>query len=1282
MNSFIDLDLLKIGDDSKKIYDIDSAIKESNVTVILGAPGSGKSSLLSLFEEKNVTVAKKMSFQDFDINPEIDSNIQYLLLDGLDEFRNAIRDNKTGILKKVALKIKKAYSNLNVAIACREMDWFGNSDEDALKSFLQTDVQVFAVQPLSDEKKSDLLNKIGTDRIDESYKELVLNHELFDNPQILKMFVDVCQKGEPKDINTKADLFRYYITFSQEHNVENRDNGINQLEPDLFEKIAGYMAYYYMFANINGFNSDVCQKISSNEHGYRLEDINIVAHSKLMQSGSFGHRMIAEYLSAKYLYEEKIKKESWPIERMKALLTGGENIVFSECRGVYAWLCFFSKDQSLIEIDPFLQYQYGDNSLFVDEEKLKIIRAIRKYSESKPYFMKYSNRNKAFTLAWDGDEDDLISLYRESWNEKNHFLHFLNDILLVHSENPPLKLQEFTKEVISRKELESYYKVSLLEILKKDFAGLQEILKGIKDGRIEDERNELKDKILGVLYPECIKPNDIVSYVESYKPYKVFCNRFGYLMNTPDENLDEVLRQLGPKLASFEEVNLRRAYEDVLGRYFIYLLNSVPENIFWEKIEFYNAHLKSNHIYWKAQESLCREEISEEKKVDLYTSYLSMTTPKNEAEEESCYKTQIYIIGLALNLKPRSTYALIEKLLKENSDKYFQQRLINELARDYNIYKADQFEELKEKMLILGKKYGVLESVRAFISSQEKIIAESQKWKDDNPYFKEVQAKIEENEQYIATLSDEDKSRNLGIQCACSYYYLHHFNDSYDEKIIKIREQTYEMFCDILKKQFDKNLNSGRIFHEITSIKCMAEKTPMQTRDIDFIYMAMLVLNDEYDFSSIVDDDVREYFYIISIMINRTANIRHSRYEQYFESNDLNNSIVVLKKFFEYYVQTIDANEDAKNVLLNVVRGDNDGKKTLMKLKQILSFIPPVKTERYKYLIGRFLDEYALLLDVEDLEKIIVDDGELNKKLQSLIVLKKKDDTKVNKELVVLLYHFLANNLDKIPEDQEVFFLKSLLKEYKEESILDEENGDVTLERSLMMDLRYNSFLSGVKGDRGYKVLGLLLEDNELSDFWKKRLKTRKSELSEEINENHIAKMTLEKAKEYIFNRTYINELDFWKDVCCKFLLIKREIEGNRENQKDAFYLGSGKSRDEEGCRDLILIKWNDKYSMIAKATKEKYEANNRVDINLQCLMGISAEVQVECKKDSNRQIMTGIPDQLVDKYLRNKNVNYGIYLVFCFKKTDLEKLKSDLKNTIPPDYSEKIEVMYMDLNL
>ena len=101
---------------------------------------------------------------------------------------------------------------------------------------------------------------------------------------------------------------------------------------------------------------------------------------------------------------------------------------------------------------------------------------------------------------------------------------------------------------------------------------------------------------------------------------------------------------------------------------------------------------------------------------------------------------------------------------------------------------------------------------------------------------------------------------------------------------------------------------------------------------------------------------------------------------------------------------------------------------------------------------------------------------------------------------------------------------------------------------------------------------------------------------------------------------------------------------------------------------------------MIAKATKEKYEANNRVDINLQCLMGIPAEVQIECKKDNNAQIKAGIPDQLVGKYLNKKNVNYGIYLVFNFKNKDLENLRKSLVATIPKGYENKIDVKCLDL--
>lgn len=377
MSDYIELDLLKDEDPSAKIYNIDSAIKESSIAVILGAPGSGKSSLLELFKNKNLSNTTKRSFQEFDFNSDVDDSTQYLLLDGLDEFRNAQRDNKTGILKKIALKLKQLDKKVKITIACREMDWLGNTDEDALKSYLQNDVQVFTIEPLNEQKRIELLRYFGLNEIEDSFKTLIIENELFDNPQILKMFVEIYKKNPSICVTTKAELFEYYIDFSQEHNEENLVNGINLIEPDLFKRNAGYIAYYYMFANIKEFNGESCRKISSVGFGYNINDLTIVLHSKLMQGGTFAHRMVAEYLAAKYLYEEKIKKELWPTSRMKALLTNGENIVFSEYRGVYAWLCFFSKDQNLIEIDPYLQYQYGDNSLFANEEKLKIILAIK-----------------------------------------------------------------------------------------------------------------------------------------------------------------------------------------------------------------------------------------------------------------------------------------------------------------------------------------------------------------------------------------------------------------------------------------------------------------------------------------------------------------------------------------------------------------------------------------------------------------------------------------------------------------------------------------------------------------------------------------------------------------------------------------------------------------------------------------------------------------------------------------------------------------------------------------
>jgi hypothetical protein len=112
------------------------------------------------------------------------------------------------------------------------------------------------------------------------------------------------------------------------------------------------------------------------------------------------------------------------------------------------------------------------------------------------------------------------------------------------------------------------------------------------------------------------------------------------------------------------------------------------------------------------------------------------------------------------------------------------------------------------------------------------------------------------------------------------------------------------------------------------------------------------------------------------------------------------------------------------------------------------------------------------------------------------------------------------------------------------------------------------------------------------------------------------------------------------------------------------------------------MLRLKDKYGDDIELTKEKYEGDNRADINIKYKANTSFEVQVECKKDNNSDIDTGIPNQLIGKYL-SSSAQYGIYLIFYFgkDKRNKEKLHDDLVNTIPPEYKNKIEVICIDLS-
>ena len=120
------------------IFYLKDAIKNNELTVVLGAPGSGKSTILEKYKEEveNVDLVSIKRFLKLNVN--ITNETKVLLLDGLDEYRGVSND-KTFIIEELAAKldvIKRTNKKIRIVISCREMDWYGENDRNALKNEL------------------------------------------------------------------------------------------------------------------------------------------------------------------------------------------------------------------------------------------------------------------------------------------------------------------------------------------------------------------------------------------------------------------------------------------------------------------------------------------------------------------------------------------------------------------------------------------------------------------------------------------------------------------------------------------------------------------------------------------------------------------------------------------------------------------------------------------------------------------------------------------------------------------------------------------------------------------------------------------------------------------------------------------------------------------------------------------------------------------------------------------------------------------------------------------
>jgi len=371
--------------------------QDCSAYILLGPPGSGKTTIFK--QEAEQQGGDFITARDF-ITLDQEYNKTPLFIDGLDEQRAGEGDGRT-TLDKIRNKLNKL-NKPKFRLSCREADWLGSNDEENIKKVSQdNNIKILQLDPLNLEDirqilKSDEFNIPDPDQFISQAKINGLDG-LFTNPQSLKMLALAVGTGNNWPENRKAVFELACESLVKEHNEEhsiatrsNRSN-INALIND-----CGQLCTILLLKGLEGFadNENHNHILLDEISGIKQNTIRFCLQSKLFSSPSPGkyipiHRQVAEFLAGRYL--SKLVNEGLPTARILALITGYDDRVVSELRGLSAWFASHNK-LSRTEIfarDPLGTILYGD--LITPDMESEICKILNSIS--------YSNTEQSFLLV-------------------------------------------------------------------------------------------------------------------------------------------------------------------------------------------------------------------------------------------------------------------------------------------------------------------------------------------------------------------------------------------------------------------------------------------------------------------------------------------------------------------------------------------------------------------------------------------------------------------------------------------------------------------------------------------------------------------------------------------------------------------------------------------------------------------------------------------------------------------------------------------------------------------
>ena len=521
-----------------------SHYNDTKAWVLLGDPGSGKSTTFEALAKLHGHTL--ITARDFiELEPPPGGYPVPIFIDGLDEYTAGSGDGFTAI-GRIRNRLQTLGTPL-FRISCREADWRGSTDSDALQKIVGADQFLeLHLAPLYAEQilkfAAVWLNSSEPDAqafVDEAHRKDL--DGLLTNPQTLRMLIDAVGSTPDAWPHSKAETYakacsKLVREQNEAHNAAQRDTSFT--DPQLLQA-AGYLSALMLLSG--RFAIALQRQIQTRHHLVELATLKTdcteipsldacraALHTHLFAGNGTGnfspvHRTVAEYLGAQFL-AERIHAHL-PANRVLALVQGKDGGVVPELRGLHAWLAVVVDGgvrRTLIDHDPLGLVLHGDVLHFSTAEKIHLIQALQLEAKRYAHFRSQNWASQPFGALATPDMSEHFKSWLQSPERSPAHQAVMDCVLDAMEHGKPMPaLVEDLERIVGDKTYWSGLRRSALYTLCayaddiQDWSIPMRVLEALREGKVEDDENNLVGVLLRKLYPTRIEAKDLWKY---YKP--------------------------------------------------------------------------------------------------------------------------------------------------------------------------------------------------------------------------------------------------------------------------------------------------------------------------------------------------------------------------------------------------------------------------------------------------------------------------------------------------------------------------------------------------------------------------------------------------------------------------------------------------------------------------------------------------------------------------------------------------------------------------------------------